>query len=291
MTTDTCLDPSPWHQINICFSTPPAGETALVTNFGPTLDTAYASGAITNWFFIRKPWWKLRYLPADPAVDDILDDAITDARKTGHINQAVHGIYEPETHAFGGEQAMAVAHQLFHADSHHIITNFGAQGDAALNPSSRRRELSLLLTTSMIRAAGLDHYELGDIWDKVSRHRPSAASTQLRPKLVSAVRRLITVDTTRSSTLRTGSLARIDSWLAAFEIAGRRLGELATEGQLTRGLRAVIAHHILFHWNRIGLTASTQSILAAAATEAVFGEAPSTEHPSGAPEQNRRCSA
>jgi hypothetical protein len=44
-------------------------------------------------------------------------------------------------------------------------------------------------------------------------------------------------------------------------------------GQLTRGLRTVIALHVIFHWNRIGLPASAQATLAQAATEASFGEA------------------
>lgn len=35
---------------------------------------------------------------------------------------------------------------------------------------------------------------------------------------------------------------------------------------LTRGLRALLAHTVIFHWNRFGLPATTPGILARAAT-------------------------
>jgi hypothetical protein len=48
------------------------------------------------------------------------------------------------------------------------------------------------------------------------------------------------------------------------------LAAKAHDGKLRRGLRDVLAHHIIFQWNRIGLTFRTQGILARAATEVVF---------------------
>lgn len=45
---------------------------------------------------------------------------------------------------------------------------------------------------------------------------------------------------------------------------------LAKDGNLIRGLRAVIAHQVLFHWNRMGLPASTQTTLARAAAHVAF---------------------
>jgi hypothetical protein len=44
---------------------------------------------------------------------------------------------------------------------------------------------------------------------------------------------------------------------------------------LTRGIRAVITLHVIFHWNRIGLPATTQATLARAAKDAIFGSPPS----------------
>ncbi|MGH3698837.1 MAG: thiopeptide-type bacteriocin biosynthesis protein, partial [Pseudonocardiaceae bacterium] len=60
-------------------------------------------------------------------------------------------------------------------------------------------------------------------------------------------------------------------WLTAFEEAGRQLRVLRESGQLTRGIRAATALHVIFHWNRIGITGATQAVLAQAAKEAIFG--------------------
>lgn len=61
-------------------------------------------------------------------------------------------------------------------------------------------------------------------------------------------------------------------WAAAFHNAGTELGDLARNGTLRRGLRAVLAHHVIFAWNRIGLSHTTQSLLANVAQAVVLGQ-------------------
>ncbi|MGH3431095.1 MAG: thiopeptide-type bacteriocin biosynthesis protein, partial [Mycobacteriales bacterium] len=67
-----------------------------------------------------------------------------------------------------------------------------------------------------------------------------------------------------------GPLAFAALWTAAFDEAGRALGNAARNGALARGLRDVLAHHVIFHWNRIGLADRTQAILARAARQAIL---------------------
>jgi hypothetical protein len=50
-----------------------------------------------------------------------------------------------------------------------------------------------------------------------------------------------------------------------------RLGP-ATSTDVSRGLRAVLAHVVIFHWNRLGLPAVTQATLARAAASACLPE-------------------
>lgn len=45
--------------------------------------------------------------------------------------------------------------------------------------------------------------------------------------------------------------------MTAFDIAGRTLATAATDGTLERGVRNILAHHVIFHWNRLGLPAPT----------------------------------
>ncbi len=58
--------------------------------------------------------------------------------------------------------------------------------------------------------------------------------------------------------------------VAAFEAAGHALADLTRSGRLERGLRAVLAHHFIFHANRAGLPAADQATLASLAVDTVF---------------------
>jgi protein-L-isoaspartate(D-aspartate) O-methyltransferase len=156
---------------------------------------------------------------------------------------------------------MDVAHALFHADSHHLLRHLTAARQ------DHRRELGLLLGTTLIRAAGQDWFEQGDIWTQVAAHRDANhPPTEPSPTAVAAVARLITASThTDTSPLRSAP-----TWPTAFQHAGRDLAELTQQGSLTRGLRAVLTHHVLFAWNRLGIPTQQQHLLATTASKVVF---------------------
>ena len=193
------------------------------------------------------------------------------------IAVAREAIYEPEAYAFGGPDGMNIAHRLFHADSRNIL-HYHNQHHAAQTDSRPpgRRELSVLLCSALMRGAGQDWFEQGDIWNRVAGSRPAPPGTPLErlPDLTASLRRLMTADTGPASTLTNdgGALAYAAGWTTAFHHAGADLGRAAHDGPLSRGLRDILAHHVIFHWNRIGLDLRTQSILAAAATTVVFGQ-------------------
>jgi hypothetical protein len=56
----------------------------------------------------------------------------------------------------------------------------------------------------------------------------------------------------------------------AFTDAGHQLADLNRAGTLRRGLREILAYHVIFHWNRSGLPARTQALLAHAAQQAIL---------------------
>lgn len=126
---------------------------------------------------------------------------------------------------------MDAAHELFHSDSRHLLTY-------QPNPEHLgRRETAVLLTSAMMRGAGLDWFEQGDVWAKVAALRP--ATDPLPPEraaeLAPAMRKLMTTDA-HGLCRSDGSLHRHDEWVTAFEGAGATLAELAGRGALTRGL-------------------------------------------------------
>lgn len=276
-------NPKPeWRQLNIAFagSHRHAVEHAAATYLGPALADAEGRGLISSWFFIRKQPWKLRYLPADhrdgsEQADTLLYEAAISLEKAQQATGWRRGFYEPETHAFGGDGGMKVAHTFFHADSRHIfahLTRLDRPSSPTVDCLAQRRELSLLLCTALMRAAGQDRYEQGDIWARLCRFRPHCNVPAGRQDAFRAgVECLIAADTGPDTPLRRDGLRGADGWFTAFERTGKALRNLAEDGHLTRGLRAVIVHHIIFHWNRIGLPSQTQANLAHAAAQIIFG--------------------
>lgn len=261
-----------WRQLWITFPDQSTAEHTVATHLGPRLHEAEAAGTISSWWFIRKHQWRLRLHPgrARPpgAMRTFLDHALDELRARQLITAWWETIYEPETHAFGGTQAMAVAHDLFHRDSRCILDHL-----ARPTPTTGRREVSILLCNLLMAGATQDWYERGDIWARVVAHRPDDPGTspeQLR-RLKPQLRRLMTVDLGPSSgPVRRGRLRFASRWVEAFEQTGKALGELASDGRLCRGLRAVLAHHILFHWNRLGITPASQATLARAARDVIL---------------------
>ena len=266
------MHPTPWLQANVAFPDWERAEIAALTHLAPALRAAEDDGALSAWFIVRKkPCWRVRYQPATDGPDRIaqtLDELAT----AGHVNGWTRSVYEPEVHAFGGTQALGSAHRLFHQDSHALLDFLTSQ------PRTHRREISLLLCTVMLRSAGLDWYEQGDVWARVSAHRaqPTDLTEVQQTRLQAAVRRLLTVDP-HYAVRPHGPLAHVAGWASAYATAGTDLADLAAAGQLHRGLRDILAHHVIFAWNRIGMPYATQVAVSTAAKTIVFGPDPSTE--------------
>lgn len=262
---------SSWQQVTITFNDWDTAERTAAAHLGPTLVDAEAAELVDAWFFIRKaPCWRLRFLPT---TDDsagraatLIHDQLNTLRHADRINRWAATIYEPETHAFGGPAAMDAAHRLFHADSRHVLAWLRDQ-----TAGDRRRELSVLLCSILIRAAAQDWYEQGDIWARVAQHRsPPEISPERLPALQADLRRLLTADT--AHVFGAGSLGKHAAWADTYRQAGAWLGEAARTGALRRGVRAVLAHHVIFAWNRLGLPHTTQSVLATLAAAVAFDQ-------------------
>jgi thiopeptide-type bacteriocin biosynthesis protein len=256
-----------WYQVRVQFPDWSTAEAVGAARLGPSLDRLISEGAVAGWWFLRKhPCWRLRFLGADPVAVNYVLEELTD---TGAITRWWPTVYEPETAAFGSLAGMDIIHDLFCADSAGVLDYL--RHDA---PSLGRRELSILLLNGLMRAAGLDGFECGDVFDRVARLRPApaAADTARIGKLADNVRVLLSIPDLADSELFTpggpGEAAAL--WLDAFLTAGRQLGNDAAKGHLDRGLRAILTHVVIFHWNRFGLSAASQGILARAAATALL---------------------
>ena len=82
------------------------------------------------------------------------------------------------------------------------------------------------------------------------------------------MRRLLNADAAQWHDAEPGWPDRV----AAFEDAGRQLAFLAADGRLTRGLRSILAHHLIFAFNRAGIPSRVQAAAAWLAIQAAFGD-------------------
>ena len=254
-----------WQQANVAFPDRASAEHRFVTEVGPVLLGAEAAGLLTSWFFLRKQQWRLRWLPAGlSAADDFLA-AVTRATPSLSWTSVV---CELEPAAFGGEAGMTVACELFHADSRDLVRWL-----ASPHRPLGQRETSVLLCSALLRGAGLDWFEQGDVWATVTALRPRqpAIPAGHAEDLHHAMRTLMTADARAlCDPAQSGPLSGYEAWVTAFDHAGQVLAGLHHGGQLTRGLRAVLAHHLIFHFNRAGLSGTEQATMAALACNIVF---------------------
>ncbi|WP_326662800.1 thiopeptide-type bacteriocin biosynthesis protein [Streptomyces sp. NBC_00385] len=262
-----------WWQAYLHFTDWANSDNTFTTHVLPVLLDAEAAGTIDGWWYTRKhPCWRLRLrvrptIGAKWTVGDGLDRLVSD----GHIQRWWPGNYEPETAAFGGTAGMTAAHALFITDSREA-QQLRQRGDLAVGP----RELSVLLCTLMMRTAGLEWYEQGDVWHRVITEEHRSAINDVAADGLDArareIRPLLFADT--NAMLRPGGpLKPVAEWAGAFQRTGQALSSAVQEGTLDRGLRQVLSYHVIFHWNRLGLSMRGQSILAWAAREAILHSA------------------
>jgi thiopeptide-type bacteriocin biosynthesis protein len=267
---------APWRQVTIYFDDYATAEEVGIHHLAPRMTSAEDTGLISSWFFVRKaPCWRLRFLSSQEHATTSLCRWLESMANDGHITSWTETIYEPEVHAFGGPEATRLAHRLFHADSRSTLTYLAKVRARSPGQRDQRRELSVLLCSTLMRSAGQDWYEQGDIWARVAEARPPPRGTPVRRLhiLEAGLRQLMTADTSSASPLmQTGPpLASAAAWLAAFSEMGEQLGHLAHRGTLRRGIRAVLTHHVIFHWNRLGVPYATQRRLANVARDVVMG--------------------
>ncbi|WP_107424338.1 thiopeptide-type bacteriocin biosynthesis protein [Kitasatospora albolonga] len=260
-----------WQQVYLHFTDWTKADETFAAHVLPLLQEAETTGLISGWWYTRKhPCWRLR-LHVQPAgggaklsIGDHFDRLVSD----GHLQRWWAGIYEPETPAFGGKASMTAAHFLFVTDSREI-QRLRQHGGLTVGT----RELSVLLCTVMMRAARLEWYEQGDVWDRVitTEHRSAVSDVPVERLNARAqeIRPLLLADS--DTLLRSGGpLEPVAEWAAAFRSTGQTLANGVQDGTLDRGLRQVLSYHVIFHWNRLGLSMRGQSILAWAARAAIL---------------------
>jgi thiopeptide-type bacteriocin biosynthesis protein len=263
-----------WNQVLVEFTDWENAERTAAAVLAPRLED---TEVICGWWFLRKhPHWRIRYQPATGAAagqaSEHVGAILGKLAAAGLVREWRHGIYEPEMLAFGGPEGISIAHQLFCTDSAGVLATFGQDKPTTdTHRTAGRKELSILLCAALMRAARLDWFEQGDTWHRLTALRPAPGGTATRHHQ-DAIRTLLTASTSPAGLILApgGPVAPTAAWIAGFGHAGQALATAARGNQLRRGLRDILAHLIIFHWNRLGLTATTQAILARAAQDVIM---------------------
>ncbi|PZT77471.1 MULTISPECIES: thiopeptide-type bacteriocin biosynthesis protein [unclassified Streptomyces] len=261
-----------WHQVNIRFADYEHAARDFRNHVVPSLRPG---GPVGPWWFVRKaPHWRLRCHPAPGAtgqgVADHVAEALNSAMSSGVIADWHAAPYEPEAIAFGGSAGLPLAHALFHADSEGVL-DYARVCEEAPSRVLGAKETSLLAMSLLMRAARLEAGEQGDVWGRVEERRPLPrdVTPQQVGAMVAPMRRLLLTDA--RPLLTAGPLTPVRPWIEALQHHGHRLAEAAGSSALGIGTRAVLARHVLFHWNRMGFSSRRQSIWSRAAREALLG--------------------
>jgi thiopeptide-type bacteriocin biosynthesis protein len=276
------LRDSRWHQVDITFPDWASAERAASSTLLPAFKDAQDAGLVSSWWYVRKnPCWRLRLHPTTHTSSADLRQwshgMLTNLIEAHLIAGWSPGHYQPESYAFGG--AMDIAHHLFHADSANFLTYLNQYRHSGDEPIGRR-ELSILLCSALLRAAKQEWHEQGDVWYRVTHLRPAPPQNEnARIRTISSrLRALLTLDSGVVCTAA-GRLAFANAWFTTMAAAGHALYDRAEAGMLRRGLRDVLAHNVLFHWNRLGLSLADQTVLANSAVHAVMALPNHETHP------------
>jgi thiopeptide-type bacteriocin biosynthesis protein len=236
------------------------------------------AGAIRNFFFMHKPLGlRLRFEAgeADAAwLHAQVKAALTHWRREGWITGFAPGIYEPETHLFGGPHAMRFVHQAFTADAlawldYHALAP-SAPGTPAAAPAWA---VSLLLLRTLFSGLQITDWEDIDVWDRVvrraGRRLPAAARSQADvAAAVAQIRTFWLQPDLLWSELSAPVQAIVErNRTAVGAVTQRWWSDYFTAADAAIGPRAAAALLTIFHWNRAGLPPLRQALLAEALAE------------------------
>jgi thiopeptide-type bacteriocin biosynthesis protein len=172
-----------------------------------------------------------------------------DGLGAGAIVRATEPVYEPEEARFGGPAGLALAHDLFHADTPLALRE--VQLEPGSVPPLHRMALAVTLATDLATRVVLDRAEVWDVWHRLdtlaqglgggaaSFGAASFGAADLAAVLVDPEDRL--VPALRSSLADGRALA------TAF---APRLRAAALDGTLRIGVRTWLTAATLFAWNR-----------------------------------------
>jgi thiopeptide-type bacteriocin biosynthesis protein len=240
-------------------------EPAVLAGLDDLSAALLADPAVTNFFFMRKPpGFRLRF-ETTPDRRAGLESGLY-ARLAGmrpQVELVVPGVYEPAEHLFGGPASMPFVHRVFTLDSRAWLA-FSRR--AAGTPAW---VFSLALMRHLLDGLAIAGSQDVQVWERIgrqaSRTLPPGMAGEKTEAATEAIQALWSDPAQLRASLSGPAAILADEWGPRLGAACRewRDGYFGTRRAVI-GPREGMAFVTLFHWNRGGLSAAVQSVLAAA---------------------------
>jgi thiopeptide-type bacteriocin biosynthesis protein len=226
-------------------------------------------GCIDAFFFMHKPpGMRVRFETNQIGRDELagkLWDQFTTIKNEGLVKHIVPGVYEPETHLFGGVASMRSVHELFTIDSlawleYHALGISQAEAGAVW-------VLSLAMLRALFNGLRIADWEDLDIWDRLRRK----TGRLLAADIIAESQFAEVAAAIRAYWLNPHSLldALPDAVRIILTVYSEALGPVVERWYkgyfATRnahvGPRAAAALCVMFHWNRAALSLTRQALI------------------------------
>lgn len=245
------------------------------THFPPALfgelhsfvSDALHKGLIENFFFMRKPpGLRLRFEASNntPDLADCVDERLLAWCDRGFAVDGPHGVYEPEDQLFGGPNSMPHVEALFTLDSL-LWLGFFCQDTRDRDIDCDPWNVSFAFLRALFDGLGIVGWEDRGVWSVITRDLGRNLPEELRDQTEYAD----LADEIRSrwqNATRVREGARPADWAEGFdavEKAARRWHHAYFNAPAARmGPRQAAAYMTIFHWNRGGLPALQQALIA-----------------------------
>lgn len=225
--------------------------------------------SIDNFFYMYKlPGLRIRFQIKPVNKLEIMDAISTHLKKwvsKKYIVDFVPGIYEPESHLFGGELSMPYVHKLFTADS----LAFLKYRTLVLNRKITDQEwlLSLTLLKHFFSQLGISGWEDIDVWDRVRKKTfRSVPDEMIRlPDFQTAASEIkshweqIDLVTSTFSQATKKIVEEYTSYMEPVIVTWKKNYFETTNAYI--GIREAAAFFTIFHWNRAGISFARQCII------------------------------
>jgi thiopeptide-type bacteriocin biosynthesis protein len=259
----------PWVQISVSMQEDPVRTIDLFSQLKGLIHSLFSESAIDNFFFMRKPpGFRFRFQAAG-SVPDLTNRIQREAvrwQSEGLILQWFFGTYEPEAQLFGGPKSVCYVDTIFTLDSMIWLESYSHARGSGTDVWAT----SFAFLQALFKGLDIVGWEDLGVWSNIVEHMGRKLPADIPLSSDHHLLKMSVLDKWKSSGDRTEGLnantvpdPEITKFSNAVRDASRRWKAGYFDGEdAWIGARQAAAYVTIFHWNRAGLSAVQQALIA-----------------------------